>query len=150
MFLKITKERGGGVGRMVEGREKRKKRKKEKKSDQNASVTVSTNSHHKMRERKERKEKKRKRLREEQCTTQVQLRSPTRADELPFVDARYCKSSSNSSTTSRSSRRGNQKRWNNPSSSYTSRTSLPLAVARIRELAEAAGFQTSSRHWHRP
>ena len=24
--------------------------------------------------------------------TQVQLRPPTRADELPFVDARYCKS----------------------------------------------------------
>ena len=147
MFLKITKERrgGGGVG---EWRGEKEKEKREKK-DQNASVTVFSYTIKWEKEKKEKKWKKKKRLREEQCTTQVQLRSPTRADELPFVDARYCKSSSNSSITSRSSRRGNQKRWNNPSSSYTSRTSLPLGVARIRELAEGAGFQTSSRHWHR-
>ena len=47
-------------------------------------------------------------------TTQVQLRPPTRADELPFVDARYWKSSLNSSITSRRSRRENQKHWNKP------------------------------------
>ena len=49
--------------------------------------------------------------------TQVQLRPPTRADELPFIDVRYCKSL-NSSIASRTSRRPKcktkRKRWTNP------------------------------------
>ena len=52
-------------------------------------------------------------------THQVQLLPPTRADELPFVDARFCKPSLNSSITPRHSRSGNQKRWNNPRSLCT-------------------------------
>ena len=51
---------------------------------------------------------------------QVQLQAATRADRLPFVYARNCKSSLNSSITSRSSQRGNQKHWNNPRSLYMS------------------------------
>ena len=38
--------------------------------------------------------------------------------DSPFVYARHCKSSLNSSITSRSSRCENLKRWNNPRSSY--------------------------------
>ena len=49
-------------------------------------------------------------------THQVQLRPPTSAYELPFVDARYCKPSLNSSITSRHSRLWNQKCWNSPRS----------------------------------
>ena len=48
------------------------------------------------------------------------LRPPTRADRLPFVDASYCKSSLNSSVTSRRSQHGKQKGRNNPRSSYMS------------------------------
>ena len=53
---------------------------------------------------KKKKKKKKKKALKKYNKTQVQLRPPTRADELPFVDARYCKSL-NSSIASRTSRR---------------------------------------------
>ena len=80
-----------------------KKRKKEE--AQNASVTVSTEYTIKCKKKKKKALKK-------YNKTQVQLRPPTRADELPFVDASYCKSL-NSSIASRTSRRPKNKQTKN-------------------------------------
>ena len=127
---------GGGGGGGGGGETKEKRQEKKKKSSKCFSYSFHR-VHHKMQKQTQKGSK------EVQWNTQIQIRPPTRADELPFVDARYCKSL-NSLIASRTSRHPEkQKHWNNPRSSYTSSGFIQLPDLRSLTFTEPAFWQPS-------